>query len=75
MPEYKEKQNPEESYTSKYQNKELLMNKEDNENFKNSNKFWICDNHYVDNAVKVRNYCHITGKYGGSAHSDCANQS
>ena len=51
------------------------MNKEDNENFKNSYKFWICDNHYVDDAVKVRNHCHIIGKYGGSANSDCVNQS
>ena len=55
----------------KYFNKELVMPKEDNEDFKNSTKYWICDNDYVANDVKVRYYCHITGKYRGSAHRDC----
>ena len=55
----------------KYFNKELVMTKEDNEDFKNSTKCWICDNDYVDNDVKVRDHCHITGKYRGSAHRDC----
>ena len=48
--------------------KQLLMTNEDNENFKNSVKFWICPNDYVDTDVKVRDYCHITGKYRGSVH-------
>ena len=52
-------------------NKEFVMTKEDNQNFKNCTKCWICDNDYVDNDVKVRDYCHITGKYKGSAHRDC----
>ena len=30
---------------------------------KNSAKCWICDNDYVDNDVKVRDHCHIPGKY------------
>ena len=57
----------------KYFNKEqdLLMTKEDNEDFENSTKCWICDNDYIDNDVKVRDHCHITGKYRGSAHSNC----
>ena len=55
----------------KHFNKELVMTKEDNEDFKNSTKCWICDNDYVDNDVKVRDHCHITGKYRGSAHRDC----
>ena len=42
----------------KYFNKELVMTKEDNENFKNSSKCWICDIDYVDNDVKVRDNCH-----------------
>ena len=52
-------------------NKELLMTKKDNENFKNSTKRWICDNGYIDNDVKVRDHCQITGKHRGSAHRDC----
>ena len=47
------------------------MTNEDNENFKNFNKCWICVNDYVDNDVKVRDNCHIAGKYRGSAHRDC----
>ena len=53
-------------------NKELVMTEEDYENFENSSKCWICDNDYVNNNdLKVRDYCHITGKYRGSAHRDC----
>ena len=48
----------------------LVMTKEDNEDFENSTKCWICDNDYVDGDVKVRDHCHITGKYRGSAHRD-----
>ena len=51
--------------------KELVMTKGDNENVENSFKCRICDNDYVDNDVKVRDHCHITGKYTGFAHRDC----
>ena len=37
-----------------------MMTKEDNGNFNNSTKFWTCDNDYVDNDLKVRDYCYIT---------------
>ena len=47
------------------------MNKEDNEDFKNSTKCWIYDNDYIDTDVKVIDRCHITGKYRGSGHKDC----
>ena len=47
------------------------MTKEDNDDFENSTKYWICDNFYVHCNVKMRDHCHITGKYGGSAHGDC----
>ena len=46
--------------------KNLWWLKEDNENCINITKCWICDDDYVDNDVKVWDYCHITGKYGGS---------
>ena len=47
------------------------MTKEDNENFKNSTKCWICENDYIDNDVKARHHCQITGKCRVSAHRDC----
>ena len=49
-------------------NKELVMPKKD---FESSTKCWICDNDYIDNDVKVRGHCHITGNYTDSAHRDC----
>ena len=51
-------------------NNELVMTKEDNEGLKNSAKYWICDNDYIDIEVKVRDNCHITEKYRGSSHRD-----
>ena len=59
---------------SKHFNKGLVMTKEDNDGFKNATKCWICDNDYVDNDVKVRDHCHITGnitgKFSGSSLRD-----
>ena len=34
-------------------------------------KCWICDKDYIDNDPKVKDHCHITGKYRGSAHRYC----
>ena len=47
------------------------MIKEGNEDLKNSIKCWICDNDYIDNDVKVRDHCHIAGKYISSIHRNC----
>ena len=55
----------------KHFNEELVMTKDGNEDFKNSAKYWICDNDYIDTDVKVRDHCHYTGKYRDSAHRDC----
>ena len=52
-------------------NKKLVMTKKDYEDIEISTKCWICNNDYIDNDVKVRDYCHITGKYRSSAHRDC----
>ena len=39
--------------------------------FKNTTKSRICYNDYVDNNVKGKDHCHITGKYRNSSHRDC----
>ena len=36
-----------------------------------STKSWIWDNDFINNGVKVRDHCHITRKYRGSAHKGC----
>ena len=48
-----------------------MTSKEDNEDFENCTKCWICDNDYIEGDVKVNDHCHITGKYRVSAHRDC----
>ena len=53
----------------KHFDKELVMTKKDNEDFKNSNVCCFCNNHYIGD--NVRDHCHISGKYKGSAHRDC----
>ena len=45
------------------------MTLEDENNYQNSEHCWIC-NEKLDNK-KVRDHCHITGKYRGAAHSQC----
>ena len=46
------------------------MTKKDNEDFENLTRCWVCDSDYIENGVKVRDHCHITGKYRGYAHRD-----
>ena len=43
----------------KHFNKELVMTIEQNEDFRNSTKCWICGSGYIDNDVEVRDHCHI----------------
>ena len=47
-----------------------MVTKEDNEDFEDSTKCWICDNDYIDIDINVRDLCYIIGKYRGSPHRD-----
>ena len=47
------------------------MSTEDEERFQSSNKCWICNKLFDVQDVKVRDHCHITGKYRGFAHWSC----
>ena len=51
--------------------KELKMTNANEQNFKNADKCHICDRNYTDKDICVRDHCHITGKYRGSAHQEC----
>ena len=53
----------------KHFNKKLKMTTEDEENYQNSNDCWICDEKIIKD--KLRDHCHITGKYRGPAHRQC----
>ena len=52
-------------------NKEPVMIKEDDEDFESSTKWRIYDHIYVEGDPKIRDHCHITGKYRATAHRDC----
>ena len=52
-------------------NKPLKMTKDDEKKFQKAEECHICNKKYTDEDTQVRDHCHITGKYGGSAHQEC----
>ena len=58
----------------KHFNKPLRMTKVDEEEFKKATKCHICDKEYeeyTEKDIRVRDHCHVTGIFRGSAHQDC----
>ena len=49
----------------------MTLRKDDEINFKNADKCYICNEKYSEKDIRVRDHCHVTGKYRGSAHQDC----
>ena len=47
------------------------MSKEEEHLFQQSSSCWICRKIINDDNKKVRDHCHITGKFRGAAHQDC----
>ena len=52
-------------------NKPLIMTEEDDEAFTKATHCHICEKRYKVDDVPVRDHCHVTGKYRGSAHQTC----
>ena len=52
-------------------NKPLNLTEEEEEEFQRSTHCWICNKKYKEDQKPVRDHCHITGKYRGSAHESC----
>ena len=52
-------------------NKPLVMTEVDEQNFKTMDRCHICGEKYTDKDVRIRDHCHITGKFRGSAHQEC----
>ena len=52
-------------------NKPLKMTNEDEESFQKATHCHICEKKYRVDDVPVRDHCHVTGKYRGSAHQTC----
>nr|DAC81289.1 TPA_asm: PolB [Corynactis coral adintovirus] len=51
--------------------KPLVMTEEDEERFAAAEECHICNKEYVEEDIRVRDHCHITGLYRGSAHREC----
>ena len=49
--------------------KSINMTEEDKRDFETADECHICNKKYAEKDEKVRDHCHITGKYRGSAHS------
>ena len=47
------------------------MTELDKRDFETAGECHICNQKYSEKDEKVRDHCHITGKYRGSAHSYC----
>ena len=52
-------------------NKPLIMTREDDKAFTKATHCHICEKKYKVDDVPVRDHCHVTGKYRGSAHQSC----
>ena len=55
----------------KYFNKPLRMTEENEQEFKKAAACHICDKKYTEKDIRVRDHCHITGEFRGSAHQEC----
>ena len=47
------------------------MNEEEEYLFQKSNSCWICKKLIDNDNEKVRDHCHVTGKFRGAAHQGC----
>ena len=52
-------------------NQNLIMTEEEEDLFQKSNNCWICKEFINNNEDKVRNHCHVAGKFRGAARESC----
>ena len=55
----------------KHFNKNLVMTEEEEHSFQESNNCWICKKLIDIDDEKIRDHCHITGKFRGAVHWSC----
>ena len=49
----------------------MKITQEQDREFKRSTKCYICEKKFTKKSIKVRDHCHLTGKYRGPAHKNC----
>ena len=47
------------------------MTIEDEKNYQNLQNYWMCDQKIINDKDKVRDHCHMAGKYRGPTHKEC----
>ena len=55
----------------KHFNRNLIISEEGEEQFQSSSTCWICEKLIDDDNEKVRDHCHVAGKFRGTAHWSC----
>ena len=56
---------------NKHFDKNLIISEKEEHLFQQSNSCWICKKLIDNDEEKVRDHCHITGKFKGAAHRNC----
>ena len=56
---------------TKHFNKSLIKSEEEEDLFQQSSSCWICKKVIDNDEEKVRDHCHVTGKFRGAAHGSC----
>ena len=56
---------------NKHFNKNLIMSKKEEHLFQQSNSCWICQKLIDNDKERVRDHCHVTGKFRGAVHWSC----
>ena len=56
---------------NKHFNKNLIMSEEEEHLFQQTSSCWICKKLIDNDEKKVRDHCHVTGKFRGVAHWSC----
>ena len=55
----------------KHFNKNLIVSEKEENLFQQSNSCWICKKLIDNDEEKLRDHCHVTGKFRCAAHQDC----
>ncbi|XP_033744078.1 uncharacterized protein LOC117329956 [Pecten maximus] len=53
------------------QAKPMVLTPEEQIEFEKSNQCHICGKHFTEKSKRVRDHCHLTGKFRGAAHDYC----
>ena len=55
----------------KHFNKHLIISEEEEHLLQQSSSFWISEKLIDNDDKKVRDHCHVTGRFRGAAHWSC----